>query len=92
MCRSRCVPSVWELLAVAWTALVVGVGLWWLARSDRWWPLAPKRWGDEEEVAVVTDPEEEEGEVFLTGEEFLESLKRPDAQRVTFEDEDDGCA
>jgi len=36
---------------------------------------------------VVADPEEEEGEVFLTDEAFLESLKRPDAQRVTFEEE-----
>jgi hypothetical protein len=29
-----------------------------------------------------------EGEVFLSDEEFLDSLEQPDAQRVAFEDED----
>jgi hypothetical protein len=37
---------------------------------------------------MVADPEEE-GEVFLTDEEFLESLKHPSAHRITFEDEDE---
>lgn len=37
-------PSVSELLGIAWSAAVVIVGLRYLARSDRSWPIPPNRW------------------------------------------------